>query len=69
MMASVSHAGFKIKGLPDGTLYRARVERIDRAQFRAGDQVVEFWETPQHVDRDTAIGQAIYLIDCGKIKL
>jgi hypothetical protein len=33
-MPSVTHLGFKIKSIADGTLYRARVERGDGAEFR-----------------------------------
>lgn len=66
-MLGVSHLGFRIKGFQDGSLFRARVERGDGAPFLAGEKQVKFWETPQYPDRETAIGQAIYAIDTGKI--
>jgi hypothetical protein len=56
------------KASPDGTLYRARVERSDGAQFQANGKISKVWETSQSVDRETAIGQAINLIDTHRIK-
>ena len=67
-MRRVSHKKFRVKGLADGTLFRARVERIDGAKFHVGERQVEFWTTPQYPDRETAIGQAIYAIDTGRLR-
>jgi hypothetical protein len=67
-MPSATHAGFKIKSFIDGTLYRARVQRSDGAQFLANGKPTTTWETPQSVDAEGAIGQALYAIDTGKIK-
>jgi hypothetical protein len=67
-MPIVTHAGFKIRSITDGTLYRARIERSDGAQFQANGETTDLWETPQSTDGETAIGQAIYAIDTGKIK-
>jgi len=67
-MAAEAHAGFRIRSISDGSLYRARVERSDGAQFRVGGAPAQVWETPQYMDGTTAVGQAIYAIDCGKIK-
>jgi len=69
VMALAAHAGFKIRSIPDGTLYRARVERNDGAPFQVGGKTAQSWETPQYMDGSTAVGQAIYAIDCGRIKL
>lgn len=67
-MLGVSHLGFRIKSFQDGSLFRARVERSDGASFQAIEKSVKFWETPQYSDRESAVGQAIYAIDSGKIK-
>lgn len=67
-MPFTAHAGFKIKSILDGTLYRARIERGDGAEFRVAGQAVKTWETPQYMDAQTAVGQAIYAIDTGKLK-
>ena len=67
-MSSVIRSGFKIKSIKDGSLYRARVERSDGAQFQANGIPVKIWETAQSVDGESAIGQAIYAIDTGRIK-
>jgi len=67
-MPSATHAGFKIKSFIDGTLYRARVQRSDGTQFSANGKPTATWETPQSVDAEGAIGQALYAIDTGKIK-
>ncbi len=67
-MSKVTHAGFKIKSISDGTLYRARVQRIDGSPFEAQGRSTDQWETPQCMDRQTAIGQAIHAIDIGRIK-
>ena len=67
-MPSITHGGFKIKSIKDGTLYRARVERSDGAKFQANGKIAKVWETAQSMDAETAIGQAIYAIDTGKIK-
>jgi hypothetical protein len=56
------------KSFIDGTLYRARVQRSDGAQFLANGKPVKVWETPQSMDAESAIGQALYAIDTGKIK-
>jgi hypothetical protein len=67
-MPGATHAGFKIKSFTDGTLYRARVQRSDGAQFLANGEPTKAWATPQSVDAESAIGQAVYAIDTGKIK-
>jgi len=67
-MPSVTRGGFRIKSIKDGTLYRARVERGDGASFQANGMTAKVWETAQSVDSESAIGQAIYAIDTGKIK-
>jgi hypothetical protein len=67
-MRFTAHSGFKIKSVLDGTLYRARVERGDGGEFRVGGKAVKVWETPQYMDAQTAVGQAIYAIDSGKFK-
>lgn len=66
-MPSVTHAGFKIKSIADGTLYRARVERSDGTQFRVNGKITTSWESSQSVDAEAAIGQAIYAMNTGKI--
>ncbi len=66
-MANAAHAGFRIKSVLDGTLYRARVERNDGEQFQVAGKVVWNWETPQYMDAETAVGQAIYAIDSGRL--
>jgi hypothetical protein len=68
-MTLATHAGFKIKIISDGSLYRAKVERKDGQQFLADGTVVQAWETSQSMDGATAVGQAIYAIDSGRIKL
>ena len=67
-MARVTHAGFKIKSVTDGTLYRAQVERSDGAQFQADGKMTRMWETSQSTDGNTAIGLAIYAINTARIK-
>jgi hypothetical protein len=67
-VANVTHNGFKIKSIKDGSLYRARVERSDGAQFQVNGATQKNWETSQSMDGETAIGQAIYAIDSGRIK-
>jgi hypothetical protein len=67
-MPSTTHTGFKIKSFVDGTLYRARVQRSDGAQFLADGKPTKVWESPQAMDPESAIGQALYAIDTGKIK-
>jgi hypothetical protein len=66
-MPTVTYAGFQIKSIKDGSLYRARVKRSDGAQFQVNGKSTEIWETPQSTDRDTAIGQAMYAINTGRI--
>ena len=68
MMPSITRGGFKIKSIKDGTLYRARVERSDGAPFHANGMAVKVWETAQSMDSESAVGQAIYAIDTGRIK-
>jgi hypothetical protein len=68
-MAPAVHAGFRIKNISDGSLYRARVERNDGEQFQVNGRVASAWETPQCIDKDAAERQAIFAIDCGKIRL
>ena len=46
-------------GIKDGSLYRARVERSDGAQFLVNGATQKDWETSQSMDGQTAIGQAI----------
>jgi hypothetical protein len=65
---SVTHNGFRIKSISDGTLYKARVERRDGSQFHANGKTAKVWETAQFMGRDAAIGQAIYAIDTGRLK-
>ena len=67
-MTTVTHSGFKIKSVQDGTLYKARIERSDAAEFRADGKIAKAWETSQFMDGKTAVGQAIYAIDSGRIK-
>ena len=67
-MPSVAHSGFKIKSIKDGTLYKARVERSDGTPFQVNGATQKIWETSQSIDEQTAIGQAIYLIDTHRIK-
>jgi hypothetical protein len=67
-MSSITHSGFKTKSIRDGSLYRARVERSDGAQFQVNGAIQKNWETSQSMDGETAIGQAIYAIDTGRIK-
>jgi hypothetical protein len=62
------HAGFKIKSISDGTLYRAQVMRRNGSEFRVDGKSTKTWESAQCMDAATAVGQAIYAIDCGKIK-
>jgi stalled ribosome alternative rescue factor ArfA len=66
-MAHTTHAGFKIKSVLDGTLYRARIERDDGGQFQVAGKPVGDWETPQYMVAETAVGQAIYAIDSGRV--
>ena len=67
-MPVTAHDGFKIRSFSDGTLFRARVERNDGAEFQASGKPTRVWETPQHMDAAAAVGQAIYAIDTGKLK-
>jgi hypothetical protein len=67
-MPSVTHGEFRIKSIADGTLYKARVERSDRAPFHANGKTAKAWESSQSMDAEAAIGQAIYAIDTGRIK-
>jgi hypothetical protein len=67
-MPSLTHAGFRIKSITDGTLYRAQVARSDGGQFQANGKTADRWETLQSVDPESAIGHAIYAIDTGRIK-
>ena len=68
MMSLTVYSGFKIKSIVDGTLFRARVQRGDGAEFQVNGKAVQVWETPQYMDGQTAVGQAIYAIDSGKLK-
>ena len=52
----------------DGSLYRARVRRKDGKAIEAAGKGAETWETSQYGDPDTALGQAIYAIDVGRLK-
>jgi hypothetical protein len=63
------YSSFKIKGVSDGTLYRARVERSNGAQFQVSGRAVKVWETLQYMDKDSAIAHARYAIDIGKIRI
>lgn len=67
-MPTVKHGDFKIKSFTDGTLYKARVQRSDGDPFLANGNSTEAWETAQTMDAQSAIGQAVYAIDAGKIK-
>jgi hypothetical protein len=67
-MPSAAHAGFKIRSVLDGTLYRARIERGDGSDFQVDGRRLKTWETPQYMDAQTAVGQAIYAIDSGKLR-
>jgi hypothetical protein len=68
VMPSVTHAGFKIKSITDGSLYRARVERSDGTQLHANGKITNSWESSQSMDAEAAIGQAIYAINTGRVK-
>jgi stalled ribosome alternative rescue factor ArfA len=68
LMPTTNHDGFRIKSFADGTLFRARVERADGGEFQANEKSTRFWETPQQMDADTAIGAAIYAIDTGRVR-
>jgi hypothetical protein len=67
-MPQITYGGFKIKSVADGTLYRAQVKRSDGNQFQADGTITKLWESSQAMDADSAIGQAIYVIDTGRIK-
>jgi hypothetical protein len=67
-MPSVTHLGFKIKSIADGTLYKARVERSDGTQFQVNGKTTKSWESSQSMDAEGAMGQAIYAINTGRIK-
>jgi hypothetical protein len=67
-MPSVAHAGFRIKSIADGTLYKARVERSDGTEFRVNGKTTKSWGSSQSMDAEAAIGQAIYAINTGRIK-
>jgi hypothetical protein len=66
-MASLNHAGFRIKSFKDGSLYRARVQKRDESPLTANGKTSEAWETNQCADPHTAIGQAKFAIDTHKI--
>ena len=63
-----TYDAFRIKSFADGTLFRARVERTDGGEFQANLKSTLFWETPQQMDADTAIGTAMYAIVTGRIR-
>ena len=44
-MPSVTHVGFKIKSIADGTFYKARADRSDGAQFHANGKITTSWES------------------------
>jgi hypothetical protein len=67
-MARATHAGHQIETFADGSLFRARVHRTDGALIEAAGKTTKIWETSQFVDPNTALGQAIYAIDIGRIK-
>ncbi len=67
-MASATHAGFKIKSYRDGSLYRARVQKKDGSPVQANGHEGEHWDTSQCSDADSAMGQAQFAIDTGKVK-
>ena len=67
-MASATHRDFKIKTFRDGSLFRARVEKKDGTPIEANGRSGEFWETPQCADAESALGQARYTIDTGKVR-
>ena len=60
---------FKIKGVAEGSLYRARIERNGGGQFAVDGKTVLTWETHQYMDKDTAVGQALYAIETGRITI
>ena len=64
-----SPSDFKIKGIADGSLYRARVERNGGGPFEVDGKPVKVWETSQQMDRDTAIGLAILAIEVGRVTI
>ena len=63
-----THAGYHIQTFMDGSLYRARVRRKDGKPIEAAGKVALTWETSQFGDQNTALGQAIYAIDVGRLK-
>lgn len=67
-MAHTAYSGFKIKGIADGSLYKARIERSDGSEFEVAGKNVLVWETSQYMDKETAVGQAVYAIDCGRVR-
>lgn len=60
---------FKIKGVAEGSLYRARIERNGGGDFAVDGKIVRSWETQQYMDKATAVGQAIYAIETGRITI
>jgi hypothetical protein len=60
-MSKIRYAGFDIKGVVQGGLYRAHIDRKGRA--RSDALTGQGWETSQYTDAKTAVGQAIFLID------
>lgn len=68
-MPNLKHGDFKIRSFTDGTLYRARVQRTDGDPFLAYGKPTDVWESPQTMDAQSAIGQAVYAIDTGKIRM
>jgi hypothetical protein len=67
-MTRANHGGYKIVSFTDGSLYRARAFRADGNPIQVDGKSVKSWETAQCTDPTTAIGQAVYAIDCGKLK-
>ena len=67
-MPQITYGNFKIKSVPDGTLYKALVQRPDGEQFQANGRITKVWETPQATDAHAAIGLAISAIDIGRVK-
>ena len=60
-MSKVTYAGFEIKGIAQGALYKARIVRGDGAQSNCS--AIQRWETSRYLDAKTAVEQAISLIN------
>ncbi len=67
-MPKLTFGKFKIKSIADGTLYRAQVQCGDGEEFLVDGKATTVWESSQSMDGDSAIGQAIYAINTGRIR-